>query len=85
MKFSHIGIPTTTHFEGGIDLPQLKVRVSDHHSNSFGIQWQRCEAGDQPTAGRPRQTRMDERRSSSVGVQAMANIHAGLCRIHCSW
>jgi hypothetical protein len=41
MKFNHIGIPTTTRFEGEIDLPHLKVTVSDHQSNPFGIQWQR--------------------------------------------
>lgn len=41
MKFSHIGIPTTERFEGEIDLPHLKVTVSDHANNPFGIQWQR--------------------------------------------
>jgi len=41
MKFNHIGIPTTTRFEGEIDLPHLKVTVSDHQGNPFGIQWQR--------------------------------------------
>jgi len=41
MKFNHIGIPTTTRFEGEIDLPNLKVTVSDHQGNPFGIQWQR--------------------------------------------
>jgi hypothetical protein len=41
MKFSHIGIPTTESFEGEIDLPNLKVTVSDHANNPFGIQWQR--------------------------------------------
>ena len=41
MKFNHIGIPTTTRFEGEIDLPHLRVTVSDHQSNPFGIQWQR--------------------------------------------
>src|SRR4029434_1978932 len=41
MKFNHIGIPTTTRFEGEIDLPHLKVTVSDHQSNPFGIQWMR--------------------------------------------
>ena len=32
MKFNHIGIPTTTRFEGEIDLPHLKVTVSDHRA-----------------------------------------------------
>ena len=41
MKFNHVGIPTTTHFEGEIDLPHLRVTVSDHQSNPFGIQWMR--------------------------------------------
>jgi hypothetical protein len=41
MKFNHIGIPTTESFEGEIPLPHLKVTVSDHQDNPFGIQWQR--------------------------------------------
>lgn len=41
MKFNHIGIPTSEHFEGEIDLPHLKMTVSDHENNPFGIQWQR--------------------------------------------
>ncbi|WP_330926773.1 hypothetical protein [Candidatus Sororendozoicomonas aggregata] len=41
MKFNHIGIPTTGSFEGEIDLPHLKMTVSDHENNPFGIQWQR--------------------------------------------
>lgn len=41
MKFSHIGIPTTDSFEGEIDLPHLKMTVSDHENNPYGIQWQR--------------------------------------------
>ncbi len=41
MKFNHIGIPTEDHFDGEIDLPHLKMTVSDHESNPFGIQWQR--------------------------------------------
>ena len=45
MKFNHIGIPTTARFEGEIDLPHLKVTVSDHQSNPFGIQWQRYWEG----------------------------------------
>jgi len=41
MKFNHIGIPTDARFEGEIPLPHLKVTVSDHQNNPFGIQWQR--------------------------------------------
>jgi hypothetical protein len=41
MKFNHIGIPTNARFEGEIDLPTLKMTVSDHKNNPFGIQWQR--------------------------------------------
>ena len=41
MKFDHFGIPTTRHFEGEIPLPHLKMTVSDHQNNPFGIQWQR--------------------------------------------
>jgi hypothetical protein len=41
MKFHHIGIPTDGPFEGEIDLPHLKITVSDHANNPFGIQWQR--------------------------------------------
>jgi hypothetical protein len=41
MKFDHIGIPTTSRFDGEIELPHLKMTVSDHQDNPFGIQWQR--------------------------------------------
>jgi hypothetical protein len=41
MKFNHVGIPTDGRFDGEIDLPHLKVTVSDHRDNPFGIQWQR--------------------------------------------
>jgi hypothetical protein len=41
MKYNHIGIPTTGRFAGEIDLPHLKITVSDHTDNPFGIQWQR--------------------------------------------
>ena len=41
MKFNHIGIPTTASFDGEIDLPHLKITVSDHLNNPYGIQWQR--------------------------------------------
>ena len=41
MKFNHIGIPTTEHFDGEIELPHLKMTVSDHENNPYGVQWQR--------------------------------------------
>lgn len=41
MKYHHIGIPTSGRFDGEIDLPHLKMTVSDHSDNLFGIQWQR--------------------------------------------
>lgn len=41
MKYNHIGIPTSGRFEGEIDLPHLKITVSDHTNNPFGIQWMR--------------------------------------------
>ena len=41
MKFDHIGIPTSERFAGEIPLPHLKITVSDHQNNPFGIQWQR--------------------------------------------
>jgi hypothetical protein len=41
MKFQHVGLPTTGRFDGEIPLPHLKVTVSDHKNNPFGIQWQR--------------------------------------------
>jgi hypothetical protein len=41
MKFNHIGIPTNQRFAGERPLPHLKVTVSDHKNNAFGIQWQR--------------------------------------------
>lgn len=43
MKFNHIGIPTTESFEGEIELPHLKMTVSDHKNNPYGIQWQRYD------------------------------------------
>lgn len=45
MKFNHIGIPTRDSFEGEIDLPHLKMTVSDHTNNPYGIQWQRYWEG----------------------------------------
>ena len=45
MKFNHIGIPVSGSFEGEIDLPHLKMTVSDHQNNRYGIQWQRYWEG----------------------------------------
>jgi hypothetical protein len=44
MKFNHVGIPTTSSFDGEIPLPKLSMTVSDHKNNPFGIQWQRYDA-----------------------------------------
>lgn len=41
MKYNHIGIPTAEPFAGEMDLPHLKMTVSDHQNNFYGIQWQR--------------------------------------------
>ena len=41
MRYHHIGIPTRDRFDGEIELPDLKMTVSDHDNNPFGIQWQR--------------------------------------------
>lgn len=41
MKYNHLGIPTQSRFDGEIDLPHLKMTVSDHENNPYGIQWQR--------------------------------------------
>jgi hypothetical protein len=41
VKYNHLGIPTTGRFEGEIDIPHLKMTVSDHESNPYCIQWMR--------------------------------------------
>jgi hypothetical protein len=41
MKYNHLGIPTKSRFEDDIDLPHLKMTVSDHENNRYDIQWQR--------------------------------------------
>lgn len=41
MKYNHLGIPTTEKFDCEIDIPHLKMTVSDHENNPFGIQWMR--------------------------------------------
>ena len=45
MKFNHLGIPTSERFEGEIDLTHLKMTVSDHENNPYGIQWMRFWEG----------------------------------------
>lgn len=45
MKFNHVGIPVKGKFDGEIDLPHLKMTVSDHENNPYGIQWQRYWEG----------------------------------------
>jgi hypothetical protein len=45
VKYNHVGIPTARRFDGEIDLPHLKMTVSDHQGNAFGIQWQRYWEG----------------------------------------
>ena len=44
MRFNHVGIPTRARFDGEIRLEHLKMVVSDHRANPFGIQWQRYDA-----------------------------------------
>lgn len=41
MKFNHIGIPRKEKFDGGVDLPDLKMTVTDHTKSPYGIQLQR--------------------------------------------
>ncbi|WP_290924427.1 hypothetical protein [Halodesulfovibrio sp.] len=45
MKYNHLGIPTSTPQENEIHLPHLKMFVTDHQSNPYGIQWMRFEEG----------------------------------------
>lgn len=40
-RYNHIGIPAQGSFEGEIPLPHLRMTVSDHQNNAYGIQWQR--------------------------------------------
>lgn len=43
MKFNHVGLPTKVAFPGEIRLEHLKMTVSDHKNNPFGLQWQRYD------------------------------------------
>ena len=45
LKYNHLGIPTKERFEGEIELPHLKITVSDHRNSPYGIQWQRYHEG----------------------------------------
>jgi len=54
MKYNHIGIPTTERFDAEIGSAHLKITVSDHADNPFGIQWQRYW-DDAPYLDRPRE------------------------------
>jgi hypothetical protein len=43
LTYNHIGLPSKASFSAEIPLPHLKVTVSDHQNNPFGIQWQRYD------------------------------------------
>lgn len=41
MKYNHMGVHTNEKFEGEIELPHLKMTVSNHEDNEYGIQLMR--------------------------------------------
>ena len=43
MHYHHLGIPTDEPRAGEKYLEQLKIHVTDHESNPYGIQWMRFE------------------------------------------
>ena len=43
-RYHHLGIPTRKRRSGEVHLKHLKVFVTDHESNPYGIQWMRYEA-----------------------------------------
>lgn len=43
MHYHHIGIPADERREGETYLERLKIYVTDHESNPYGIQWMRFE------------------------------------------
>lgn len=45
MKYNHLGIPTDIPQKDEIHLPHLKMHVTDHENNPYGIQWMRFDAG----------------------------------------
>lgn len=44
MRYSHVGIPTSTPSPGEVYLERFRAYCTDHRSNPFGIQWMRYEA-----------------------------------------
>ena len=44
MNYHHLGIPTSSVQEGEVYLEHLKMHVTDHENNEFGIQWMRFDA-----------------------------------------
>lgn len=42
-KYSHIGVPTTKHFDREIHLTHLKMTVNNHKESPFGLQLMRFE------------------------------------------
>jgi hypothetical protein len=38
-RYHHLGIPTRKKVSGLIEVRRLKIHVTDHESNPFGIQW----------------------------------------------
>lgn len=43
-RYHHIGIPTENTVEGMVLIEHLKIHVTDHVSNPFGIQWMKYES-----------------------------------------
>src|SRR4051794_17659097 len=39
MRFNHVGLPVPEPFAGEIAVPHLKISVSDHQNNPYGVQW----------------------------------------------
>ena len=44
MRYHHLGIPTTVVQPGEVYLVHLRMHVTDHESNPFGIQWMRFDS-----------------------------------------
>jgi hypothetical protein len=38
-RYHHLGIPTRKKVSGMVEVQRLKIHVTDHESNPFGIQW----------------------------------------------
>lgn len=43
MHYHHIGIPTEDSRDEETYLDQLKIHVTDHESNPYGVQWMRFD------------------------------------------